>query len=172
MESVDKTFICSPVPSLVDWFWLHRQGAEIDIDYDAETFDPERHGLPLMEVLRRIRADPNFLPSQAYMVGGGVDLTEITRDGVTQRLLREWPDAVGELILPGPLPRVPLKDVAPSFVPEEDRQTWLRLNRNGLIDPETLMPRRAAPVAVNPPGMNRQERRAWERRQRKAIAAN
>lgn len=168
VPSIDQTFISSPVPTMADWYWLHRQGAEIDIDYDAETFDAERHGLPLMEVLRRIRAEPEFLPSEAYMVGGGVDLTEITRDGVTQRMLRQWPDVVGEPILPGPLPRVTLKDVPPSFVPTEHRNQWLKLNRQGLIDPETLMIRQAQPVAATPAGMNRQERRAMEREQRRA----
>lgn len=167
--SIQKTFISSPVPSLSDWYWLHRQGAEIDIDYDAQTFDAERHGLPLMEVLRRIRAEPEFLPSEAYLVGGGVDLTEITRDGVTQRMLREWPDVVGEPILPGPLPRVPLKDEPPSFVPPEGRNQWLKLNRQGLIDPETLLMRQPNIITAVPLGMNRQQRRALERQDRKAV---
>lgn len=64
---------------------------------DRSTFDPRTDGLALMEHQRRDRTDGGFL------VGGHVQLTEITRAGISHEIIRVWnEDVVGERIRPAP----------------------------------------------------------------------
>lgn len=58
--------------------------------------DVERDGLAIIEAQRRF-AWPNGL----HYVGGFAELTTVMAAGVTQRRLIEWPDRVGEMIIPG-----------------------------------------------------------------------
>mgnify|MGYP006899140638 CR=1 FL=1 len=174
----EGSFSCSPFPTNAGWHWLHRQGLEIDTDFDAEDFDAERHGLPWMEAMRRVRTEAAFLESTPYAVGCGVDVAEVTREGVSIRSLRTWPDQIGALIEPGPLPAARLSDVAPSFVSAKDQAIWWAMKRDGALDPVTLLPMRRVPLSPGPlpqtappsAGLNRQQRRALERQQRQGVA--
>jgi hypothetical protein len=57
----------------------------------CDAFDAERDGLAFLESLRR----------QFPRVGGFVQRTTITRDGIETRIIRHWCDVVGRLIEPG-----------------------------------------------------------------------
>ena len=69
------------------------------------TFDPFTHGVRLMEAQRRVvgamdnGAGKNGVTGHG--VGGFAQLTTLQRDGIiTTRILRRWPDEVGERIEP------------------------------------------------------------------------
>jgi hypothetical protein len=62
---------------------------------DPDAFEPA-DGVALMEELRRI---PRQYQCGEYpAVGGFAQHTEITRDGVTTRVVRDWPDLTGQRI--------------------------------------------------------------------------
>lgn len=65
----------------------------------------EEYGADLMEVMR---CHAGFDPSGAVKgkfvgIGGFAELTTIRPDGITQKILREWPDQIGDVIRPGAL---------------------------------------------------------------------
>lgn len=62
---------------------------------DPSSFDAARDGLTILEHQRRTP-----WPDGIHYVGGHAELVTVTRDGVEQRRLREWPDTVGQLIQP------------------------------------------------------------------------
>lgn len=70
-----------------------------------EHFDPLTHGLQLVGYQRAKRkADDEFAPN-CHFVGGFAELTEITRAGISQRIIHHWPeDRAGERIRPAPVP--------------------------------------------------------------------
>ncbi|MBE7186454.1 MAG: hypothetical protein INR68_18840 [Methylobacterium mesophilicum] len=159
---------------------LHRQGAEPDVDVTAETFDPSRHAIPLMEAMRRGTCDAKFTPGAAgkHVVGGEVWMTVVDRDGTREDVIHTWEtDRVGVAIQPARFD----DDAAPQIAPEGcpwpfDR--FERLFKGGAIDPETF--------ALNKPRMEvieaahsarakaahlpRRERAAVEARIKKALA--
>ena len=73
-----------PEISLAEGWYLHRLGAQPGIDYDEASFDPIRHGVPLLEAQRRRgKSDPKLmLGIDRHVVGGSVDAFTIERDGV------------------------------------------------------------------------------------------
>jgi hypothetical protein len=51
------------------WWWLHRQAAEIDVDYGVAEFEPVKHGVPLMEAQRRRKSDPDSFEGKPDRAG-------------------------------------------------------------------------------------------------------
>ncbi|MCP1592003.1 hypothetical protein [Methylorubrum extorquens] len=155
--------------SALELWRLHRQGAEPRVDFDAETFDPRRHGIPLMEAQRREIGDAAYCAQAAgrHLVGGAVWLTVVDREGARQGMIHEWPDAVGEPIQPAPFddarwPRILPMDMGPAW--NFDR--FKRALDGGAIDPETFALDRVrlavieAQAPSSPGGLSRQQRRA------------
>lgn len=68
------------------------QGRRIDYS-DARSFDAECDGLALLEAQRRKPWDDGV-----FFVGGHAELSTVTRTGVAQKILRKWPDQIGERI--------------------------------------------------------------------------
>ncbi|PSO30207.1 hypothetical protein [Bradyrhizobium sp. MOS002] len=60
------------------------------IDHVAET---------ILELQRQQRPEHGG----AYSIGGLVELVEVTREGVSAKILKRWPDQIGELIQPSPM---------------------------------------------------------------------
>jgi hypothetical protein len=63
-------------------------------------FDPDIHGLPLLELER---TTPQPVPGQQallHIVGGFGQLTTVRRDSIETRILARWPDKIGERIKP------------------------------------------------------------------------
>ncbi|AMB48420.1 hypothetical protein [Methylobacterium sp. AMS5] len=159
---------------------LHRQGAEPRVDFDAETFDPIRHGIPLMEAMRRGRGDAAYGSNIAgrHLVGGAVVLTVVDRDGARQGMIHGWPDdTVGEPIQPAPFddakwPKIMPMDLGPAWTFER----FMRALKNGAIDPETFALDRArlavieATAAESTGGLSRQQRRAAAAQAKKGRA--
>ncbi len=63
--------------------------------YPHPGFDPRRDGLRLIEAQRAYKDERG-----AHRVGGQAELTEVTRDGINQSVLRVWPDKLGQMIKP------------------------------------------------------------------------
>jgi hypothetical protein len=157
---------------------LHRDRIEPGHDYQVADFDPHKHGLPIMEVQRRTKTESEYVPGEPFhCIGGQVWLTELTREGVKQSVLHDWKDEVGLPISPElDKPESELRVCAPSFVPLQDAARYMKMKREGLIDPETLLPWQpgARPRAVSEsvssiaPPMNRQQRRHQERQASKS----
>lgn len=61
----------------------------------------DRIGAAFMEAQRRTKGQPTGVDCDAqFVVGGQADLTVVTRDGVAVKMLRKWPDRIGEPIDP------------------------------------------------------------------------
>lgn len=69
-------------------------GRSVDLSNPAD-FDPADDGGTLIDHYRRTP-----WPDGRFYVGGRAELVTVTRDGVEQRNIREWPDRVGSLIRP------------------------------------------------------------------------
>jgi hypothetical protein len=150
-----------PGLSEVDLWHLHRQGIEPIHDYDLADFDPVKHGLPIMEAQRRQKTDPRFFAGEPFhCVGGSAWATEVTREGVTQRVIHEWGDEVGEPIRPAAFDSSALPLAAPGGFPAELGRQWVEFYRTGRIDPVTLKVRPAGAAVP----MGRQQRRVAKRR--------
>lgn len=92
------------VQSLSDWTAPMTAGirarlAARGIDPESPSFDPERDGLTLLEEQRREVIQPQGWPA-IHIVGGFAQLTTLTTDGITTRVLKRWPDKVNEKISP------------------------------------------------------------------------
>ena len=118
---------------------LHRQGAEPDVDFTAETFDPIRHGLPLIEAQRRSPGNETLGEGMGgrYLIGGELWLTVVDRKGVRQGIIHSWPDKVGEPIRPEPLDESKLPQISPSGDPIPFAVLTAALSA-GAVHPETL----------------------------------
>lgn len=70
---------------------------------DFEWFDPVKHGLLIMEQQRRQRHHCTTAKDggEHHIVGAFCLSTEIVEGQVLQRVLRRWPDMIGERIQPG-----------------------------------------------------------------------
>jgi hypothetical protein len=66
------------------------------------TFDLDRDGVELLEIQRHHPWDDG-----SYCVGGFAHATTVTREGVSQRVLKWWPDQVGARIDPLAVPTSP-----------------------------------------------------------------
>ncbi len=80
---------CSIVPTTL--------GREANVS-DPSDFDARKDALALLEAQRRICETPSGL--RYHTVGGRAILTEVSRRGVTSRVLRRWPDALNQPIRP------------------------------------------------------------------------
>lgn len=146
---------------------LHRQGAEPDVDFTAETFDPVRHGIPLIEAQRRSTGDETLGEGIAgrHVIGGDLWLTVVDREGVRQGVIRTWPDKVGEPIEPEPLDESKFPEISPSGDPTPFRVLTDAIAA-GAVHPDTLamVDRQAfmqiASASNRPAGLNRRARLA------------
>lgn len=68
----------------------------------AETFDPERDGVPIMVSQRRQldELDGHDEVGRVCIVGGHVEVVEISADGVSQRIVHRWSDEAGTIVEP------------------------------------------------------------------------
>lgn len=94
---------------------LHSIGCEIGVDVSHNNFDPVRHGIPFMEAQRRMPI--SYGGQRLHIVGGHIMASEVTRDGVSQRIIHRWPDEPGEPIRPEPFRRT-----ASSIIPLNRQQ--------------------------------------------------
>lgn len=120
---------------------LHRQGAEEGCDFDAETFDPMEHGIPLVEAQRRKPASPDAGEGIAgkHVIGGDLWLSVVDREGVRQGVIRKWGDQIGEPIQPEPLDEDSLPEVLPTkFDGSCTFSEFMDFIKGGLIDPESF----------------------------------
>jgi hypothetical protein len=168
-------FRCHQETIRENWI-LHRQGAEPGEDYDAGSFDPVRHGIPLMEMQRRGRADARLGPfAGMHVIGGHILLTVVDREGTRQGVIHEWPDVVGEPIRPAPLVEASLARKPPSWLGHVPFAQFEADLRAGVFDPETLELRkdvlarvRGQALVLTPAGvLSRQQRRAGKAQARK-----
>jgi hypothetical protein len=73
-------------------------------DFSQTSFDPLYHGVQIMECQRRQAYDTPW-GAKGHIVGGHILMTEIRPGSVTQRVIHQWSDKVGERIIPEPLKR-------------------------------------------------------------------
>lgn len=174
LEGEDGVFVHA-LFSAGELWQLHRQGAEPDVDFTAETFDPVRHGIPVMEAQRRrgVEADISAELAGLHVIGGELWLTVVDREGVRQDVIREWRDRVGEPIRPEALDEASLPRIPPSgFPPSWPFERFDRAFRAGIIEPLLFDHDPAALArfeASAPPGagLSRQQRRAAKAQSRK-----
>lgn len=104
----------APLPDENEFRRLRMQRAEIEHSYRPSEFDPIRHGIPLLEAQRRMKIIPIAadMEEAISIVGGNVLLTEVDRDGVSQRIVHEWPDVASENIAPEPFSLYPTRPAA------------------------------------------------------------
>lgn len=63
---------------------------------DAESMDAARDGLAIVQAQRAARSIENGAP----VVGGFVQITTVTREAISTRILHSWPDEWGEPMVP------------------------------------------------------------------------
>lgn len=71
---------------------------EAGIDPRSEAFDPAADGLRILEEQRAMPWPALGGGEPIYGVGGFGQLTTLERDRITTRILKRWPDAIGEKI--------------------------------------------------------------------------
>lgn len=81
-----EPFTAAPKPSL-------KAEAEVGFTFPGhfDDFDPETHGRKLLEAMRRT-------PEFTHSIGGVVQVSTVTRDGVSSKVVHCWPDKIGERI--------------------------------------------------------------------------
>jgi hypothetical protein len=84
-----KRGVAGALQSVASYHW-----PPVDHSLAPRRFDPAAARV-LLEAQRRVR-----LTGGRYYVGGGADLTTITKDGLTTETLCTWPDRIGALIRP------------------------------------------------------------------------
>lgn len=73
-------------------------GRDVSSQADVEALDVRRDGLALHCAQR---LEPGvFLGEPQYLVGGFSELVTVSSAGIQRQILQEWPDAVGEMIVP------------------------------------------------------------------------
>jgi len=77
--SVADNIIVTPLPLHYEW---------------PEAFDPLTDGLVLIEAQRRV------IGPLGHVIGGFAQVTTITRASIETKIIRRWPDVVGEKITP------------------------------------------------------------------------
>ena len=69
------------------------------IDLNFEPKRPAESGLAIVRAQRKMKC------GQYYAVGGWAQMTTVTRDGISTRILEKWPDKIGQRIVPtAPVP--------------------------------------------------------------------
>lgn len=74
-------------------------GRDIVTQEDIDGFDPERDGLLLIQAQRLTPVIDGAFQVQ-YLVGGSAELVTLSAQGVSRKILCEWPDECGQLITP------------------------------------------------------------------------
>ncbi len=92
-------FLAAPAYSLPVVDGAAVLGRTLETQEDIDSFDPVRDGLLVHEAQRLVYGHVGDGRLQ-YLVGGFAELVSVSRDGINRRILREWPDRVGELITP------------------------------------------------------------------------
>lgn len=62
---------------------------------DPHSFDPRRDMMPIVEA-QRWKKDGWSIGSDASCIAGEIELTAVTRAGITHTTLHEYPDVVGQ----------------------------------------------------------------------------
>jgi hypothetical protein len=74
----------------------HPEIVKVLAGLEADDVDPERHGLAVMEIQRAHPFAHEGFSEGFCGVGGFAQLTTVTADGISTRIVRRWPDVVGE----------------------------------------------------------------------------
>ncbi|WP_427024853.1 hypothetical protein ACP4J4_02640 [Aureimonas ureilytica] len=127
-------FTVGPYPSDEEWFVnLRSLGASLEGDDAVRRFDPIRHGIPIMEAQRRMMVDPAEMGSAftgttpISLVGGHITLTEVSKDGVSQRVVYRWADEPGVPIKPAAFVAPSrIRPTPPSNLSRQQRRAWER----------------------------------------------
>lgn len=92
--------IVSPMPAMEE---LSAAGV-LAANGGFDDRDPVATMLKLVKVQRthKARLGPAEHMPEVYTVGGDIILTEVSENGIGQRIVHSWPDRVGELIDPHP----------------------------------------------------------------------
>ena len=80
--------------------WSFTPALKTPPNFEALTTSPESAGLAVLEDQRRtpnVVADWNS-GKPTYVVGGAAHLTTVSFDAITSRILRRWPDVIGQPI--------------------------------------------------------------------------
>jgi hypothetical protein len=129
-------------PRITDEDMLRSGLPGIDVnDAPENAVDLMRHAI---EVQRHHVPDVIEEGEGTHFVGGFVQLTTVTPNGITQRVLDRWPDEIGETIKPGPI----------------DWPKWRA---------ERASRRVAAALAQAPGGLSRLQRERMEKKARKGT---
>lgn len=100
---VFEDYMAGPVPDDEENYNLLTIKCRPKADVPVWAFDPIKHGIPYMEAQRRMKIRISDLMDEPIsIVGGNILLTEITREGVSQRVIHHWNDQIGEPIEPEP----------------------------------------------------------------------
>lgn len=83
------------VPLPCDVRVLELVRAHIKRGTDADAIDPAVDGLAVMEIQR---ANPHLDNGDVVFIGGFAQLTTVTADCVTSRIIHRWPDKIRERI--------------------------------------------------------------------------
>lgn len=101
-----EPFVLTPAPAAIvapglDPSVIRARGFNSEADVLAR-FDPETDGVFYMEQqrLRPTNTTTGGDHGDRFIIGGFCQLTEITRRGISQRILKRWPDKIGEPIRP------------------------------------------------------------------------
>jgi len=74
-------------------------GRTLETQHDVDSLDPERDGLLLHKAQRLTPGFDGAFQVQ-YLVGGFAELVTLSAQGVSRKILCEWPDECGQLITP------------------------------------------------------------------------
>ena len=79
----------------------------IDVTQNPETVDPVSMGLKVFEAQRSMTFPATTAGGEEFhLVGGAAVMTQITRDGITQKIIHKWDDEIGQPITPEPLRKI------------------------------------------------------------------
>lgn len=95
-ETFDEISL-SPMPEIETLKALALRGCNIA---HVDRLDPVKHGIQIMEAQRGMKIMISDLAEEMHIVGGHIVATEITRDGISQRVIHRWVDEIGEPIQP------------------------------------------------------------------------
>ena len=75
--------------------------ATLPTDCTADDIDPATHGLAILEIQRSHLVENDGIDGKFCAVGGFAQLTTVTPDAVTSRIIHRWPDGIGERLAVG-----------------------------------------------------------------------
>jgi hypothetical protein len=141
------------LPGAVDGPFLN-EAIKLSSDYGGIDIDepPEKCIARMHHVIECQRHDV-WAHDQKYYIGGFAQVTTVTPDGISQRILSRWPDKTGELICPSP----------PDW--EKWKTDHWKCLGYGQAAPSPHMSAHVA--AIVPDGLSRLQRRRMEKKIRK-----